>query len=273
MTTIYNIQTPKFPAIAYRKSGQGPAIVLLHGFPADGSLWAQVWGKLAEDFTVIVPDLPGSGGSVWEAEELSIEQMAATVKAVLDHEKIDKAVVAGHSMGGYTAMAFADLYPEWLAGLSLVHSMASADSEEKKETRRKSIELIRKGGKEPFIKQMMPGLFAKGFREANPGVIEQQVKKGLEVNPGNLIAFYNAMINRPDRTSILLRLDCPVQWIIGAEDTIASPENVLKQSKLAIVNFVSIYDGCGHMSMLENPARLVKDLIEFSKYCFRLKDK
>jgi pimeloyl-ACP methyl ester carboxylesterase len=186
----------------------------------------------------------------------------------MDEEQIDTAVIAGHSMGGYTAMAFADLYPERLAGLSMVHSSAGADTEEKKETRRKSVELIRKGGKEPFVRQMVPALFADEFRTGNPGAVQQQVTSGLEMKPGNMIAFYNAMMNRPDRIAILSKVDFPVQWIIGREDKIASPETVLPQSRLAIVNFVSVYNGCGHMSMLEKPDRLVKDLADFSKYCF-----
>lgn len=270
MEKLHKIKSSVFPVIAYRKFGNGPAIVLLHGFPEDGGLWAQIWDALAEQFTVIVPDLPGSGESTWNSENITIEQMAESVHEVMKQERIETAVIAGHSMGGYTAMAFAELYPECLQGLSLVHSLAGADTEEKKETRRKSIELIRKGGKEPFVKQMIPNLFAKDFKEEHPDVIKRQIERGLRLKPDNLVAFYNAMINRPDRTRILSGLGCPVQWIIGKEDNIASPENVLKQSKLAIVNFVSIYNGCGHMSMLEKPVSLSKDLRDFSKYCYRL---
>ena len=270
MEKLHKIFSPGFPVQSYRKMGSGPVIVLLHGFPEDGGLWSGIWDGLCEKFKIIVPDLPGSGGSVWGADNITIEQMAESVKHILDHEEVDMAVIAGHSMGGYTAIAFAELYPERLKGLSMVHSLASADTEEKKETRRKSIELIRKGGKEPFVKQKIPNLFAKAYKEQHPDVIKQQTERGLKLQSHNLVAFYNAMINRPDRTRILSELGCPVQWIIGEEDGIASPENVLKQSKLAIVNFVSIYESCGHMSMLENPEKLVKDLKDFSSYCFRL---
>lgn len=270
MEKLHKIKSSIFPVIAYRKFGNGPAIVLLHGFPEDGELWAEIWATLAEQFTVIVPDLPGSGESTWDSENITIEQMAESVHEVMKQEHLETVVIAGHSMGGYTAIAFAEMYPECLQGLSMVHSLATADTEEKKETRRKAIELIRKGGKEPFIKQMTPNLFSKSFKENHPGIIKQQVEKGLQLKPGNLIAFYNAMINRPDRTRILSGLGCPVQWVIGKEDSIASPENVLKQSKLAIVNFVSVYNDCAHMSMLEKPALLTKDLSEFSRYCYRL---
>jgi len=270
MEALHTINTSAYPVVSYRKYGSGPVIILLHGFPENSGMWHNVFEPLAKQYTLIAPDLPGSGNSVWDAETISIEQMAESVKLVMDHEQVDIAVVAGHSMGGYTAIAFADLYPERLQGLSFIHSMASADSEEKKETRRKSVELIRKGGKDPFIRQMIPNLFAQSYKEEHPDVIKEQVSRGMEMKPHNLIAFYNAMINRPDRTRILSYLSCPVQWVIGKEDGIASPENVLKQSKLAIVNFVSIYDGCGHMSMLEKPERLVKDFGDFAKYCYRL---
>ncbi len=91
--------------------------------------------------------MPGVGGSSYLGVQLTVEQMAGVVKQVLDREGISKAVIAGHSMGGYVAVAFADLYPSYVSGISMVHSIPLADTPERIDLRRKSIELIRKGGK------------------------------------------------------------------------------------------------------------------------------
>jgi pimeloyl-ACP methyl ester carboxylesterase len=83
-----------------------------------------------------------------------------------------------------------------------------------------------------------------------------------------MIAFYNAMINRPDSTAILNNNNVPVLWIIGADDNIATTKNLMQQTSLANVNFVYIYNKCGHMSMIEAKEKLCGDLNGFAAYCF-----
>jgi pimeloyl-ACP methyl ester carboxylesterase len=264
-----NIKTAHFPNIHYRKTGSGPAVVLLHGFPEDGDLWDTVYPALSGQYTVIIPDTPGSGQSTLDEKEPSIESLADCITDILNQENVDEIVLAGHSMGGYISMAFAELRRPWLKGLSMVHSSAAADTVEKKETRRKSIELIRKGGREPFVKGMIPNLFSASYKDQNEDVLDRHFEKGLKLPAESMVAFYNAMINRPDRTSILKELNIPVQWIIGKEDGVIPMNSALQQSKLARVNFVSVYDNCGHMSMVEQPEKLANDLKEFISYCYK----
>lgn len=262
------ISTDKFPQLSYAVYGGGDAIVLLHGFPLDGSIWDKVVPAPAESYTVIVPDIPGSGESTFAGEELSMEEMADSVKLVLDNEQINTAIIAGHSMGGYAALAFAELYPEHMKGLALVHSSAKPDTEEKKEQRRKSIELFRKGGKDAFIRQMIPALFSPASKNRCSEEIKTLTDRALLTDNKSLSAFYNAMINRPDRTAILKNSEAPVLWVIGADDTIASPENLIQQTSLASVNFVYTCNDCGHMSMIESPTELTGYLNSFAAYCY-----
>lgn len=263
------LHTTKFPTLSYRKAGNGPVLVLVHGFPENSGLWHKVIPLLESSFTVIAPDLPGAGESTFEGG-LSIEDMADSLNVILEHEDISQAVIAGHSMGGYTALAFAERYPQKMAGLCLVHSAAGADDEEKKETRRKSIELMKKdGGKEMFVRQMVPNLFSKTFKEQHPEVIQEQIKRGTELGADSMIAFYKAMINRPERIGILTKLGKPVQWIIGKEDNVVPASKAAEQSKQSDRTFVSVYDNSAHMSMLELPLALAQDLKEFTDYCYQ----
>ncbi|MEI8280364.1 MAG: alpha/beta hydrolase [Bacteroidota bacterium] len=263
------IHTAQFPQLGYRKVGSGPSIVLLHGFPANGELWQQVWTDLAASFTVIVPDIPGSGASTFSGEKVSMEQLADSVKLILDHEGIRETILFGHSMGGYIALAFADKYGTMLRGLSLVHSTALEDSEEKKELRLKSIELLRKGGKDPFVRQMIPGLFAASFCLAHPDVIAEQVNRGLQLDVKSMIAFYFAMRERSNKVNVLRMSKFPIQWIMGKKDNIIPYMKALEQSHLNEINFVSFYIESGHMSMLENPTQLKNDIAVFSEYCYK----
>ncbi len=260
------ISTNVFESLQYRKTGSGPAIVLLHGFPVSSLLWSRVWDKIGEYNTVIAPDLPGSGASAG-IPNLSMELMADAVKAILDAEGIAKAIIAGHSMGGYVSIAFAAKYPDMVLGIAMVHSIASDDTEEKKETRRKSIALIEKGGKEPFVKQMIPNLFSPKSSQLYPEWITEQIEEGLKVPAESLTAFYNAMINRKNHTETLSNAVFPILWVAGKDDGVTPLDKVIQQSMLASVNFVEVYDNCGHMSMIEQSERLKGDIIEFSKYC------
>ncbi len=261
------VSSEHFPSIYYRKMGSGPAVVLLHGFPESGVLWQEIWPVLTNQFTVIVPDLLGSGQSSIGEAEISMESMALAVDAILVAERIDNAVFAGHSMGGYVALAYAQLFGTKVRGLSLVHSTGYADDEEKKNNRKKAIELIRKGGKEAFIRQMVPALFSPSTKETRPDIVDKQVVSGLELDAASMMAYYRAMMERPDRTGVLKDSTFPVQWILGKDDNLIPFTKGIQQSTLTFVNFVSVYNMCGHMSMLEQSGRLGKDLDDFIAYC------
>jgi pimeloyl-ACP methyl ester carboxylesterase len=262
------ITSNDFPQIAYRKTGNGPVIILVHGFPGDGDMWRMVVSHLSAAYTVLTPDLPGAGESASAGEGLTVEVMAACAKEILDKEQIAKAVIAGHSMGGYVGIAFAANYPDRLQGLSMVHSTAVDDDNEKKETRRKAVSLIQSGAKDAFIKQMVPNLFAPGFNLSDPAIVERQIEDALKLSPESMIAFYNAMLNRPGRVNILQDIHFPMQWIIGEKDNVLPFTKSLQQSHLSNLNFVSVYEDCGHMSMLERPEKLSADLDMFLTYCY-----
>lgn len=268
-----SISTERFPTISYNIYGSGDVIVLLHGFPLDNSIWHLVADELAKGYKVIVPDIPGSGASTFSGDELSVEDIAESVRLVLEAEQIDKTIIAGHSMGGYAAIAFADLYPEMTIGLGMIHSSAAPDTDEKKEQRRKSIELFKKGGKVPFIKQMAPNLFSASNRTEMVDTINSVTEIALLTEANSLVAFYNAMINRPDRRLILKNSDIPVLWVIGEDDELIPHKNLIQQTSHANVNFVYAHSNCGHMGMLEAPEEVTENLQSFAAYCYRLKNK
>lgn len=269
MNPTHTITTKHFPALAYRRYGQGPALMLLHGFPASGSLWDGLMPRLSQYYTLLIPDIPGSGSSKLDGEAISMEELATIVPVILDDAGIEKCVLAGHSMGGYISLAVAEAFPKRLSGLLLVHATALADDEAKKEKRAKSISLIRKGGREEFIRGMIPALFSESFRSANPGAVAALKEEGLKLPPESMIAFYGAMMNRPDRSAVLREIPCPTGWILGREDTTIPWQSCLQQTALPRVSFVRLYDNCGHMGMIEQPEALTRQLIRFSDYCTR----
>ncbi len=252
--------------INYKKEGEGQPVVLLHGFGEDSTIWNHQFNFLKQHCLVIVPDLPGSGRSQMlkiKEDNIVMEDYATAVHALLQHENIETCILLGHSMGGYITLAFAEKYPERLAGWGLVHSTAFADSLEKKNTRNKGIELIRKYGGYAFLKNSIPNLFCEIYKKAHGNKVAAFIKKSKDFTPEALIHYSKAMINRPDRTEILSNSAVPVLFIAGTEDVAAPIQDVLQQVHLPKVVFIYILNGVGHIRMCEQTDTLNHHLLQF----------
>jgi pimeloyl-ACP methyl ester carboxylesterase len=161
------------------------------------------------------------------------------------------AVLIGHSMGGYIALAFAEKYPGYLAGLGLFHSTAYGDSEERKSTRLKAIETIKNNGARDFLKAMMPNLFSPGSRDKIPDTINQFIEQTNDFSADALVSYYKAMMQRPDRTSVLNNLKIPMLIVAGKYDNAAPLNDLLKLCHLPEISYFHILSESGHMGMIE----------------------
>jgi pimeloyl-ACP methyl ester carboxylesterase len=132
--------------LVYNRSGNGPAVVLVHGFPESSAIWDDFSKQLSKEFTVIAPDLPGHGLSGLPQGLSSVEEFADAVHTVVTHAGVKKFTLIGHSMGGYICMAFAKKYDKenLLNGIGLFHSTVFADSDEKKSTGTAPLKLQKK---------------------------------------------------------------------------------------------------------------------------------
>src|SRR5690349_8852079 len=166
--------------IFYRIEGKGIAVILLHGFGEDGSVWDEQI-PLKTQCKLIIPDLPGSGASTFIKHEplaSTIEFYADCIYALLKNENVDSCIVLGHSMGGYITLAFAEKYPRLLKGFGFVHSTAFSDSEEKKQNRQRGIELMDQYGSYAFLKNTTPNLFSNQFKREHPEKINSLIERG-----------------------------------------------------------------------------------------------
>jgi pimeloyl-ACP methyl ester carboxylesterase len=261
-----NIRAAATPVSFYRDEGSGHPVLLLHGFAEDGAIWDNQVAFLSAHCRLLIPDLPGSGRSPALPGATSIEELAAGIKELLDRLQLEKCILIGHSLGGYIALAFAALYPERLHALGLFHSTAYPDTTEKKVLRRKAIEFIRNNGSAPFIRQSTPNLFAAHTRDHHPELISATIDKYAGFSPDSLIAYYEAMLARPDRTAVLRQFDGPVLFIIGEDDTVIPPQQSLEQCYLPSVSHLHLVKNTGHEGMLESPRecnRILHDFINF----------
>ncbi len=253
--------------ISYRDIGSGKPVVLLHGFGEDSHIWDRQIEFLKGDCRLIVPDLPGSGKSLIANENWSlantVEAMADCVLSLISSITDEPVIMLGHSMGGYVTLAFAEKNPRRSRAFGLVHSTAFADAPEKKETRRKAIGFIKAKGGYAFLKTSIPGLFGEAFTGKHPEKVEELVEESKDFTDGALIAYYEAMISRPDRVSVLKSSIVPVLFILGTEDKAVLLDDVLQQVHLPEVSYVHILQKVAHMGMWEATEAVNKHLLDF----------
>ncbi len=254
-------------SLAYQISGSGPAIVLLHGFLESKAIWDNFTESLQNEFTVIAIDLPGHGESGLIAETHTMQMMAAAIKEVLNVEKIKKTIVVGHSMGGYVALQFALDNDELLQGLVLFHSHANSDTDEAKENRRRTINIVNqnKGG---FIRQFIPDLFDQKHVEEYSEEIKKLQNLAEQMSPEAIVAALSGMRDRPNQLQYLLLTEIPVLFIIGKQDSRMPYNQVLAQAVIPSHSEILLLEDVGHMGYMEAPGITLQALKHFAIRCF-----
>jgi pimeloyl-ACP methyl ester carboxylesterase len=258
----------------YRDTGPSgkPALILVHGFGEDGDIWTAQVDTLKDHARIIIPDLPGSGRSGYAPGiSNSIDKMANLLWLLVHQLCHEPVVLLGHSMGGYIVLAMME---QWgsaaghassipVAGFGLVHSTAFADTDEKKATRQKAIEFIGQHGGYPFLQSAIPGLFGQAFQQQHPGIVQALVQKSKAFEDEALVAYYEAMIARPDRTAVLRQSKQPVLFLAGEEDKAAPLNDLLQQMHLPKKSMIKIWQEVGHMGMLEATKHMNDAMLKF----------
>jgi pimeloyl-ACP methyl ester carboxylesterase len=250
--------------INYSSNGTGRAIVLLHGFLENLNMWQDISAELSKWNSVICIDLLGHGETGNLGYLHTMEEQAKMVKFVLDHLKLRKYILIGHSMGGYISLAFAELFPNNLKGLCLMNSTALPDSEEKKVNRDRAIEAV-KYNLDIFVKMAIPNLFSVENVDKFNIEIEQITLEALQMTKKSIIAAAEGMKIRRDLSGLYHSLKVPVQMIIGKKDPALEYETLIDQTKNTNVVVVEFQDG--HMSHFENKSELIKTLKIFINLC------
>ena len=268
--------------IFYQSIGNGRPVMFVHGFGEDGNVWnkqapsnsldggesASAQTRLIENsllnkgYHFIIPDLPGSGKSEM-IDDMSMEGMAEPLHSIIHEENIDTCTVIGHSMGGYIVLALVENYWNHVNAFGLFHSSAFADTEEKKQTRKKGIEFAKQHGAFEFLKTAIPNLFSSNSKSEIPNSIEKFISTLANFSTDALISYYEAMMKRPDRTAILKKTEKPVLFIAGEHDNAIPLNDILKQCHLPEKSYFHVLKKSGHMGMMEEPEKANRILEEF----------
>ncbi|HBS11576.1 MAG TPA: alpha/beta hydrolase [Flavobacteriaceae bacterium] len=261
MSTIFNY---KNTSIHFTSTGKGKVVVLLHGFLENLTMWNAIVPELVKKSRIICIDLLGHGKSKNLGYIHTMEEQAKMVKALLSHLRLRKYTLIGHSMGGYIALAFAELFPKTIKGLCLMNSTALADTETKKINRDRAIKAVKQNHK-TFVRIAIPNLFSEENRDIFKTEIKQIAQEALQTSIQSIVASLEGMKIRKDRTELFQKASYPKGLILGKKDPVLAIEIHAKLAESTDVKLVELPDG--HMSHIENKEALIIALKGFVKIC------
>lgn len=251
------------PAIKSTTLGKGSPVVFIHGFCETREMWFPYVEPLAKDYQVICVDLPGYGESPLEQTQLSLEEVADQLADWMKSGGIEKAVVIGHSLGGYVALALTERHPHLIQGLGLFHSMALADDTESKHKRDKALLFLKKNPVAKFIEPFIPSLFYVQRKAELQEEIINSTRIGLQTPLNTIIAYTLAMRERKDRFEVWKNLPCHCLFIGGVNDS-RIPVPVCEQH----IEERDLIDGyilpeTAHMGMFERPSETLQMINDY----------
>jgi pimeloyl-ACP methyl ester carboxylesterase len=252
----------KNTSVSYSDIGTGTAVVLLHGFLENKTMWKDLAPSLAKKNRVIAIDLLGHGETDCLGYVHSMEENAEIVKTILSHLRIRKAIFIGHSMGGYVALAFAELYPETIKGIVLLNSTAKEDSEERKINRDRAIKAVKQNYIN-FVRMSITNLFNENNRDRLENEIEKVKLAALKTPLQGIVATLEGMKIRKNRQFILKETDFPKLLILGKKDSVLIYDENISQIENTNTKLITFPDG--HMGHIENKVELEKVIIGFLK--------
>lgn len=252
--------------LSFERRGTGVPLVFLHAFPLNHSMWEEQVAFLSKHFQMITMDLPGFGNSPLQKETSTMEDIAKSVLELLVELKVsDKCIFAGLSMGGYVLFQILKLAPEKIRGLAFISTKAGADTEQARDRRFKTIEVVERHGPDPLVDIMRPALLGKTTLATRPDVVSKV--EGMirsEKAPG-INAALRGMAARPDSTAILSSIHVPALFLSGTEDTVIPTDEMEANAHLVPQADFRRIEAAGHLLNMEKPDEFNEQFSNFLK--------
>ena len=250
--------------IFYTDQGKGTAIVLIHGFLENATMWDNITPELTKKNRVVTIDLLGHGKSDCLGYVHSMELFSETIEAVLKYLKIRKYFLVGHSLGGYISLALSKNNPSKIKGLCLMNSTSNEDSKDRKTLRTRANKMVQNNF-ETMVKLSVSNLFHQENLLKFKQEIEVVKKEALQTSVQGYIAANEGMKNRPNLNQFLKESSFKKLIITGEKDPVLNFESSKEEAENTNSELVVFPDG--HMSHIENKTELIATLKELVKRC------
>jgi 3-oxoadipate enol-lactonase len=228
-------------------------VVFLHAFPLHSGMWEAQREALRGKARFVSFDVRGLGKSPLTGAPAMLEHIVDDLFSVLDHLRIESALLCGLSMGGYVALRAIERAPGRVRGLLLADTQATADSNEAKLKRAEGIRKVLTEGVPAYAEGFMRGALASRTLETRSDVVAHVKALIHDSSAEGIAAGLVALATRTDTTAALSRIHVPTRVLVGEYDTI-TPPTVARALADAIPGAnMHMLPGAGHLGSLENP--------------------
>jgi pimeloyl-ACP methyl ester carboxylesterase len=236
-------------------------LVLLHAFPLNATMYEDVSAEFGGD--LVTPNLPGFGGVPLGDAEPSLDVYADYIARQLDAAELDRVVIGGTSMGGYTAMAFCRRHADRVAGLALIDTKATADPDAGAAGRRAmAAEMVEGRTTEPLLDNVFPKLLGATTTRDRPDIVQQVRTWVAGADPDAAAYAQRAMASRPDSVETLAALTVPSLVVVGEEDVLSPPTDAAVMASALHGAVVVEIPRVGHLTPVEAPHYVAEALTE-----------
>ena len=250
--------------IQWREQGSGEPVLFIHAFPLTGAMWDSQLANLPPGWRGIAPDLRGFGQSPGAGDgPYTMDLFADDLNGLLDHLRLDHAVLCGLSMGGYIALAFYRKYASRVRALVLCNTRAGADTEEGKQNRRALAHRVRLDGARAAIESVMPKIVSEHTRRNQPSRVAAAHNIMQTNQPDALARALEGMALRPDSEPMLRTIEAPTLIVHGEDDATIPPGEGQIMARGIRGSRIKMLPQSGHLSNLENPDGFNRVLGEF----------
>jgi 3-oxoadipate enol-lactonase len=249
--------------LAVFDEGQGPAVLFVHGYPLDHSMWNEQRAA-CEGFRIIAPDLRGFGDSAATSGAVSMDRFAADLHVCLDQLGATEPIVyVGLSMGGYVAWPFLEQRKDRVRGLVLANTRVVADTPATAKTRRETAQKVVADGVRVIEDAMLDKQFSEMTKKGKPQVIEQARSMIRRAKPDGVAGALLGMADRSDVSDRLSSLSIPTLVVAGADDSIVSATEMEGFARaFPNAEFIRV-ERAGHVTPMENPSAFNEALVKF----------
>jgi 3-oxoadipate enol-lactonase len=234
-------------------SGGGPAIVFLHAFPLGQFMWDRQVAALEARHRVARFDARGFGGSPPGDGPLTMDRIADDAAALMDQLEIERAVVAGCSMGGYAAFSFVRRHPGRLAALVLQDTRAGADTEEGRQNRATLASRVLEEGATAAAEALLSRLVGETTKREQAHLVGRLRERVLATSPRGIAQALAGLGARADSADTLGRIEVPTLVVVGEEDVLTPPSEAENMAAAIAGSRLEVIPSAGHLSNLENP--------------------
>ena len=258
------ILTPQGQTLSIKAAGEGPTIMLLHGFPLDHRMWLPQIRELSQSYHVVVPEFRGFGESSLPEAEYTLAQLADDVEFVRQHLAADETIhLAGLSMGGYVAFEYWHKYAHHLQSLTLANTKPTVDDDAAQQGRLAMAKKALEEGTWPAVSPMLEKLLGPTARLNLPEVEQQMIEMMQCASPQAVAAAQHAMAQRRDFSTLLSRIQVPTLVVTGDDDPIAPPDSTERWARKIAGSHFARFAQTGHMTTIEAPEQFNARYAEF----------